>query len=127
MFLGTSESSQLQTPSAIWLFALLVLSALAEKLLPEPGAELFCRTVQAGLAQAEDALTRKRARYLLQRAVEVSAELGAECAPPPPPTPARKWHLPLCPPDHSCLTFWEGGLLLPPVSYRGRLRDPHRI
>ncbi|XP_064344707.1 probable methyltransferase TARBP1 [Camelus dromedarius] len=59
---------------------LLVLSALAEKLLPEPGAELFCRTVQAGLAQAEDALTRKRARYLLQRAVEVSAELGAQCA-----------------------------------------------
>ncbi|XP_064343952.1 probable methyltransferase TARBP1 isoform X3 [Camelus dromedarius] len=75
---------------------LLVLSALAEKLLPEPGVERalaareagpdarrcwrFWRTVQAGLAQAEDALTRKRARYLLQRAVEVSAELGAECA-----------------------------------------------
>ncbi|XP_072828489.1 probable methyltransferase TARBP1 [Vicugna pacos] len=75
---------------------LLVLSALAEKLLPEPGEVRalaareagpdarrcwrFWRTVQAGLAQAEDALTRKRARYLLQRAVEVSAELGAECA-----------------------------------------------
>nr|XP_031529195.1 probable methyltransferase TARBP1 [Vicugna pacos] len=75
---------------------LLVLSALAEKLLPEPGVVRalaareagpdarrcwrFWRTVQAGLAQAEDALTRKRARYLLQRAVEVSAELGAECA-----------------------------------------------
>uniref|UniRef100_A0A5F9DV97 tRNA (guanosine(18)-2'-O)-methyltransferase TARBP1 n=1 Tax=Oryctolagus cuniculus TaxID=9986 RepID=A0A5F9DV97_RABIT len=74
---------------------LLVLSALAEKLLPEPGAERapcareagpdarrcwrFWRTVQAGLGQAEDALTRKRARYLLQRAVEVSAELGADC------------------------------------------------
>uniref|UniRef100_A0A673T382 tRNA (guanosine(18)-2'-O)-methyltransferase TARBP1 n=1 Tax=Suricata suricatta TaxID=37032 RepID=A0A673T382_SURSU len=39
----------------------------------------FWRTVQAGLAQAQDALTRKRARYLLQRAVEVSAELGASC------------------------------------------------
>uniref|UniRef100_G3RWS0 tRNA (guanosine(18)-2'-O)-methyltransferase TARBP1 n=1 Tax=Gorilla gorilla gorilla TaxID=9595 RepID=G3RWS0_GORGO len=38
----------------------------------------FWRTVQAGLGQA-DALTRKRARYLLQRAVEVSAELGADC------------------------------------------------
>nr|XP_030695450.1 probable methyltransferase TARBP1 [Globicephala melas] len=75
---------------------LLVLSALAEKLLPEPGAERataareadpdarrcwrFWRTVQAGLTRAEDALTRKRARYLLQRAVEVSAELGTECA-----------------------------------------------
>ncbi|XP_058910588.1 probable methyltransferase TARBP1 isoform X1 [Kogia breviceps] len=75
---------------------LLVLSALAEKLLPDPGAGRataareagpdarrcwsFWRTVQAGLTRAEDALTRKRARYLLQRAVEVSAELGADCA-----------------------------------------------
>ncbi|XP_070348540.1 probable methyltransferase TARBP1 isoform X1 [Equus asinus] len=75
---------------------LLVLSALAEKLLPEPGTDgdpgareagpdarccgRFWRTVQAGLGRAEDALTRKRARYLLQRAVEVSAELGADCA-----------------------------------------------
>nr|XP_035964557.1 probable methyltransferase TARBP1 isoform X2 [Halichoerus grypus] len=74
---------------------LLVLSALAERLLPEPRADRglgaseedpdarrcwrFWRTVQAGLAQAQDALTRKRARYLLQRAVEVSAELGAHC------------------------------------------------
>ncbi|XP_058525343.1 probable methyltransferase TARBP1 isoform X1 [Ochotona princeps] len=74
---------------------LLMLSALAEKLLPEPGPGRtpcvpdagpdarrcwrFWRTVQAGLGQAEDALTRKRARYLLQRAVEVSAELGADC------------------------------------------------
>uniref|UniRef100_A0A8C0MHU4 tRNA (guanosine(18)-2'-O)-methyltransferase TARBP1 n=2 Tax=Canis lupus familiaris TaxID=9615 RepID=A0A8C0MHU4_CANLF len=74
---------------------LLVLSALAERLLPEPGAGRgprareegpdarrcwrFWRTVQAGLAQAQDALTRRRARYLLQRAVEVSAELGAPC------------------------------------------------
>lgn len=74
---------------------LLVLSALAERLLPEPRADRgpgaseedpdarrcwrFWRTVQAGLGQAQDALTRKRARYLLQRAVEVSAELGAHC------------------------------------------------
>lgn len=66
-----------------------LLSALAEKLLPEPGAcdagpdvrrcRRFWRTVQAGLCCAEDALTRKRARYLLQRAVEVSAERGAGC------------------------------------------------
>ncbi|XP_006868650.1 PREDICTED: probable methyltransferase TARBP1 [Chrysochloris asiatica] len=65
-----------------------VLSALAEKLLPErPEAGVdarrcwhFWRTVQAGLVQAEDALTRKRARYVLLRAVEVSAELGDNCA-----------------------------------------------
>ncbi|VTJ75803.1 Hypothetical predicted protein [Marmota monax] len=66
-----------------------VLSTLAEKLLPQPGARdvgpdarlcgRFWRTVQTGLGRAEDALTRKRARYLLQRAVEVSAELGADC------------------------------------------------
>ncbi|XP_012586707.1 PREDICTED: probable methyltransferase TARBP1 [Condylura cristata] len=70
-------------------------AALRSCLLPEPGVECapsapeagpdarrcwrFWRTVQAGLAQAEDALTRKRARYLLQRAVEVSVELGADC------------------------------------------------
>ncbi|KAF6073710.1 TAR (HIV-1) RNA binding protein 1 [Phyllostomus discolor] len=67
-----------------------VLSALAERLLPEtdehqrsPDARCctrFWQTVQAGLALAEDALTRKRARYLLQRAVEVSAEHGADCS-----------------------------------------------
>ncbi|XP_032955451.1 probable methyltransferase TARBP1 isoform X2 [Rhinolophus ferrumequinum] len=66
-----------------------VLSALAERLLPEPFANepgpdarccsQFWRTVQAGLGHTEDALTRKRARYLLQRAVEVSAERGADC------------------------------------------------
>lgn len=66
-----------------------VLSALAERLLPEPGAHdagpdarrcaRFWRTVQAGLTRHEDALTRKRARYLLQRALEVSAERGADC------------------------------------------------
>ncbi|XP_053768390.1 probable methyltransferase TARBP1 isoform X2 [Desmodus rotundus] len=69
--------------------SLQVLSALAEWLLPEPDERQagpdarrcprFWLTVQAGLALAEDALTRKRARYLLQRAVEVSAEQGAEC------------------------------------------------
>lgn len=66
-----------------------LLSALAEKLLPESGAcdagpdarrcGRFWRTVLAGLGCAEDALTRKRARYLLQRAVEVSAERGDAC------------------------------------------------
>ncbi|XP_036210404.1 probable methyltransferase TARBP1 isoform X7 [Myotis myotis] len=66
-----------------------VLSALAERLLPAPGEReagpdarrcaRFWRTVQAGLADAEDALTRKQARYLLQRAAEVSAEQGVPC------------------------------------------------
>uniref|UniRef100_A0A4X2K5C4 tRNA (guanosine(18)-2'-O)-methyltransferase TARBP1 n=1 Tax=Vombatus ursinus TaxID=29139 RepID=A0A4X2K5C4_VOMUR len=75
---------------------LLVLSALAERLLPTPGVggawgapeeevpdawrcHGFWRAVQAGLVHA-DGLTRKRARYLLQRAVEASAGLGAECS-----------------------------------------------
>ncbi|CAK6442261.1 unnamed protein product [Pipistrellus nathusii] len=76
-----------------------VLSALAERLLPAPGdgdgdgdgdgegeagpdarrCARFWRAVQAGLADAGDALTRKRARYLLQRAAEVSAEQGGPC------------------------------------------------
>ncbi|XP_016285732.2 probable methyltransferase TARBP1 isoform X2 [Monodelphis domestica] len=75
---------------------LLVLSNLAERLLPTPGVggawdaleeeipdarrcSRFWRAVQDGLVQA-DGLTRKRARYLLQRAVEASAGLGAECS-----------------------------------------------
>lgn len=67
---------------------LLVLSALAEKLLSADArhADLdarlrgsFWRTVQAGLGRAQDALTRKRARYLLQRAVQLSAELAMDC------------------------------------------------
>uniref|UniRef100_A0A8C5KY37 tRNA (guanosine(18)-2'-O)-methyltransferase TARBP1 n=1 Tax=Jaculus jaculus TaxID=51337 RepID=A0A8C5KY37_JACJA len=39
----------------------------------------FWTTVQAGLGRTQDALTRKRGRYLLQRAVQVSAELGSDC------------------------------------------------
>ncbi|XP_072503614.1 probable methyltransferase TARBP1 isoform X1 [Notamacropus eugenii] len=75
---------------------LLVLSALAERLLPIPGtggawgapeeegpeawrSPRFWRAVQAGLVHT-DGLTRKRARYLLQRAVEASAGRGAECS-----------------------------------------------
>ncbi|XP_068920945.1 probable methyltransferase TARBP1 isoform X3 [Petaurus breviceps papuanus] len=75
---------------------LLVLSALAERLLPIPGGgeawgapeeevpnawrrPRFWRAVQAGLVHP-DGLTRKRARYLLQRAVEASAELRTECS-----------------------------------------------
>ncbi|XP_057591947.1 probable methyltransferase TARBP1 isoform X2 [Hippopotamus amphibius kiboko] len=107
---------------------LLVLSALAEKLLPEPGAERapaareagpdarrcgrFWRTVQAGLAPAEDALTRKRARYLLQRAVEVSAELGADCACAPleGPGPSLFWWSEKK--KDELLKFWENYILI---------------
>ncbi|XP_045154151.1 probable methyltransferase TARBP1 [Echinops telfairi] len=39
----------------------------------------FWSVVQTGLSQAEDALTRKRARYVLQRAVELAAALGTDC------------------------------------------------
>ncbi|XP_072828301.1 probable methyltransferase TARBP1 [Vicugna pacos] len=91
---------------------LLVLSALVEKLLPEPCAELFCRTMQAGLAQAEDALTRKRARCLLQRAVEVSAELGAQCAcaPQEGPGPSLFWWSEKK--KDELLKFWENYILI---------------
>ncbi|KAF5922029.1 hypothetical protein HPG69_015479 [Diceros bicornis minor] len=107
---------------------LLVLSALAEKLLPEPGADCaprareagpdarrcwqFWRTVQAGLARAEDALTRKRARYLLQRAVEVSAELGADCtcAPQERNGPSLFWWSEKR--KDELLKFWENYILI---------------
>lgn len=76
---------------------LLVLSALADVVLPTslgqdggsapgeaarlPDARLFCgfwKVVQEGLT-ASDALCRKRACYLLKRAVDVSDKLRAEC------------------------------------------------
>ncbi|XP_045392942.1 probable methyltransferase TARBP1 isoform X3 [Lemur catta] len=107
---------------------LLVVSALAEKLLPEPGAHRgpraheagpdarrcrrFWRTVQAGLGRAEDALTRKRARYLLQRAVEVSAELGADCTcgPPEGNGPSLFWWSEKK--KDELLKFWENYILI---------------
>uniref|UniRef100_A0A8D0NPQ4 tRNA (guanosine(18)-2'-O)-methyltransferase TARBP1 n=1 Tax=Sus scrofa TaxID=9823 RepID=A0A8D0NPQ4_PIG len=107
---------------------LLVLSALAEKLLPEPGVDCapaareagpdarrcwrFWRTVQAGLAWAEDALTRKRARYLLQRAVEVSAEQGADyaCAPGEETGPSLFWWSEKK--KDELLKFWENYILI---------------
>lgn len=113
---------------------LLVLSALAEKLLPVPGVRGACpdarrcwrfwRTVQTGLAQAEDALARKQARHLLQRAVEVSAELGADCACGPPegngtclfvPQPSPAWF------------YWNEDSCCPKLLLRGRLHDPYII
>lgn len=82
---------------------LLVLSALAEKLLSVRArhADLdtrlrgsFWRIVQAGLGRAQDALTRKRARYLLQRAVQVSAELAMDCSCSPQDTMGTHFSLP---------------------------------
>ncbi|KAI5937470.1 putative methyltransferase TARBP1 [Manis javanica] len=101
---------------------LLVLSALAEKLLPVPGVRGACpdarrcwrfwRTLQTGLAQAEDALARKQARHLLQRAVEVSAELGADCAcgPPEGNGPSLFWWSEKK--KDELLKFWENYLLI---------------
>uniref|UniRef100_A0A8C6DMN6 TAR (HIV-1) RNA binding protein 1 n=1 Tax=Moschus moschiferus TaxID=68415 RepID=A0A8C6DMN6_MOSMO len=107
---------------------LLILSALAEKLLPEPGADCvpaareagldarrcwrFWSTLQAGLAWSEDALTRKRARYLLQRAVEVSAELGTDCACAPGhgPGPSLFWWSEKK--KDELLKFWENYILI---------------
>ncbi|XP_021122057.1 probable methyltransferase TARBP1 isoform X3 [Heterocephalus glaber] len=99
-----------------------LLSALAEKLLPEPGAcdagpdarrcGRFWRTVQAGLGCAEDALTRKRARYLLQRAVEVSAErgVGCTCGPQEGTGPSLFWWSKKK--KDELLKFWENYILI---------------
>ncbi|XP_036042954.1 probable methyltransferase TARBP1 isoform X3 [Onychomys torridus] len=100
---------------------LLVLSALAEKLLSARArpADLdarlcgrFWRTVQAGLGRAQDALTRKRARYLLQRAVQVSAELGVDCTCGPQDTmgPSLFWWSEKK--RDELLKFWENYILI---------------
>nr|XP_003473550.1 probable methyltransferase TARBP1 isoform X2 [Cavia porcellus] len=99
-----------------------LLSALAEKLLPESGAcdagpdarrcGRFWRTVLAGLGCAEDALTRKRARYLLQRAVEVSAERGdaCTCGPQEGTGPSLFWWSEKK--KDELLKFWENYILI---------------
>ncbi|XP_052583489.1 probable methyltransferase TARBP1 isoform X4 [Peromyscus californicus insignis] len=100
---------------------LLVLSALAEKLLSARArpADLdarlcgrFWRTVQAGLGRAQDALTRKRARYLLQRAVQVSAELAVDCTCGPQDTmgPSLFWWSEKK--RDELLKFWENYILI---------------
>ncbi|XP_062938788.1 probable methyltransferase TARBP1 isoform X2 [Cynocephalus volans] len=100
---------------------LLALSALAERLLAGPGVEPaadarrcvhFWRTVQAGLGHADDALTRKRARYLLQRALEVSAQPGADCtcAPPERSGPSLFWWSEKK--KDELLKFWENYILI---------------
>ncbi|XP_059119778.1 probable methyltransferase TARBP1 [Peromyscus eremicus] len=100
---------------------LLVLSSLAEKLLTARArpADLdarlcgrFWRTVQAGLGRAQDALTRKRARYLLQRAVQVSAELAMDCTCGPQDTmgPSLFWWSEKK--RDELLKFWENYILI---------------
>ncbi|XP_029336555.1 probable methyltransferase TARBP1 isoform X2 [Mus caroli] len=100
---------------------LLVLSALAEKLLPnhERHGDLdarlcgrFWRTVQAGLGRAQDGLTRKRARYLLQKAVQVSAELAVDCSCGPQDTkgPSLFWWSEKK--KDELLKFWENYILI---------------
>ncbi|MEJ1284303.1 TAR RNA binding protein 1 [Cricetulus griseus] len=100
---------------------LLVLSALAEKLLSADArhADLdarlrgsFWRTVQAGLGRAQDALTRKRARYLLQRAVQLSAELAMDCYCGPQDTlgPSLFWWSEKK--KDELLKFWENYILI---------------
>ncbi|XP_041506206.1 probable methyltransferase TARBP1 isoform X2 [Microtus oregoni] len=100
---------------------LLVLSALAEKLLSararheDLDARLrgrFWRTVQAGLGCTQDALTRKRARYLLQRAVQVSAELAMDCTCGPQDTmgPSLFWWSEKK--KDELLKFWENYILI---------------
>ncbi|KAL1785122.1 putative methyltransferase TARBP1 [Sigmodon hispidus] len=100
---------------------LLVLSALAEKLLSARAghADLdarlcgrFWRTIQAGLGHAQDALTRKRARYLLQRAVQVSAEVAVDCTCGPQDTmgPSLFWWSEKK--KVELLKFWENYILI---------------
>ncbi|KAM6218336.1 LOW QUALITY PROTEIN: putative methyltransferase TARBP1 [Rhynchocyon petersi] len=96
---------------------LLVLSALAEQLLPGPDVDLdarrcplFWTSVQAGLTQADDALTRKRARYLLQRAVEVSARCSGCACDPQGQEPIVFWWCEKK--KDELLTFWEDYILI---------------
>ncbi|KAM9001948.1 putative methyltransferase TARBP1 isoform 2-T2 [Sarcophilus harrisii] len=113
---------------------LLVLSALADRLLPAPGvggvrgapeeeeeeeeevpdprrSPGFWRAVQAGLVHP-DGLSRKRARYLLQRALETSAGLGAECCSGARPEnePSLFWWLDKK--KEELLKFWENYILI---------------
>ncbi|XP_048193359.1 LOW QUALITY PROTEIN: probable methyltransferase TARBP1 [Perognathus longimembris pacificus] len=101
-----------------------VLSALAERLLPEPGARpggpdarrcaRFWSAVRAGLGRADDALTRRRARFLLRRAVEVSAAPGADracaCADPAGTGPSLFWWSEKK--KDELLKFWETYILI---------------
>ncbi|XP_051470179.1 probable methyltransferase TARBP1 isoform X2 [Apus apus] len=100
--------------------ALLALSALADALLPRDpaGAGLdarlcprFWRVVQEGLTE-RDGLCRKRARYLLKRALELSGGQGAElrCPPDGPDEPSLFWWS--AEKNEELLEFWETYILI---------------
>uniref|UniRef100_A0A8C5IYW9 tRNA (guanosine(18)-2'-O)-methyltransferase TARBP1 n=1 Tax=Junco hyemalis TaxID=40217 RepID=A0A8C5IYW9_JUNHY len=97
--------------------ALLALSALADALLPrgpaEPGLDArlcprFWRLVQEGLTE-RDGLCRKRARYLLKRALDLSGGQRAElrCAPD---EPSLFWWS--AEKNEQLLQFWETYILI---------------
>ncbi|XP_048361116.1 probable methyltransferase TARBP1 [Sphaerodactylus townsendi] len=109
---------------------LLVLSALSEAVFPgeeqRPGsctddeaprlldARLsggFWEIVQRGLTE-RDALCRKRAQYLLKRAVEVSEKLRSECrcSPDPGPGPSLFWWS--AEKNDQLIQFWENYILI---------------
>ncbi|KAJ7342264.1 hypothetical protein JRQ81_009978 [Phrynocephalus forsythii] len=72
----------------------------------------FWRVVQEGLAESGDALCRKRARYLLKRAVDDSGKLRWEgrCSPDPGNGPCLFWW---CVDKNEQLTeFWENYILI---------------
>ncbi|KAM9155886.1 putative methyltransferase TARBP1 isoform 2-T2 [Pangshura tecta] len=98
---------------------LLALTALADRLLPGgegPALDArlcgpFWRVLQAGLTDG-DGLCRKRARYLLKRAVEVSDQLRADCTCPPDDgdEPSLFWWS--VEKNDKLLQFWENYILI---------------
>ncbi|XP_071288166.1 probable methyltransferase TARBP1 isoform X4 [Agelaius tricolor] len=100
--------------------ALLALSALADSLLPRgpaaPGLDArlcprFWRLVQEGLTE-RDGLCRKRARYLLKRALDLSGGQRAElrCAPDGGHEPSLFWWS--AEKNEQLLQFWETYILI---------------
>ncbi|OXB74989.1 UNVERIFIED_CONTAM: hypothetical protein H355_011785 [Colinus virginianus] len=97
--------------------ALLALSALADALLPRgPGADArlcprFWRLVQEGLTE-RDGLCRKRARYLLKRAVDLSGGQAASlrCTPDGRDEPSLFWWS--AEENDKLLQFWETYILI---------------
>ncbi|KAL9864862.1 putative methyltransferase TARBP1 [Geothlypis trichas] len=100
--------------------ALLALSALADALLPRgpavPGLDArlcprFWRLVQEGLTE-RDGLCRKRARYLLKRALDLSGGQRAElrCAPDGGHEPSLFWWS--AEKNEQLLQFWETYILI---------------
>ncbi|XP_027626659.1 LOW QUALITY PROTEIN: probable methyltransferase TARBP1 [Tupaia chinensis] len=85
---------------------------------PDPGPDArrcrrFWRTVQAGLGCAEDGLARKRARFLLRRALDVSAgqdDCACACGSEDPDGPSLFWWSEKK--KDELLKFWENYILI---------------